>query len=492
MRIGEHNKGTTGSASEGLVRGGALQGASQAGAQDRMSDGGDDAASKDERAQFERVLGEMMQTSGAASVLALQAQQAQSMVVSKQLAAARHVGRGGLGHEKGLVTSGAEQELAGASQLNATRVAEAKLRGEQNQGQSESAGSMQAEEAGKQAQGRTRRSVSAESVRGAQSSAEGMSTKFVSQGSRVESMGLSSLGNGQALAQAATGNSAAQHAHAGKALKQIASVMGSLTGLTQGGGPSVTQRMGSASASRAVSGAAESGAKGGAPQAGVSQGGQRDAMMKPLADAGKESRTRALRQSMKQGVEQAATQGLALALKEGGGTATVRIAPESLGQLAIKLSVRDGEVVMQAQTQTDSARELLSESIPTLREALEAKGLHVRELHVAGPAANEVATRGQDASRAAESQQQDRGAQNQDGKRNAEREGGAFEQQVSSQEGKQLDRDFDEQPSQQRSSQETVQAERAMNEEPMERTHAEREALAAETPLEAGILQWIA
>lgn len=102
---------------------------------------------------------------------------------------------------------------------------------------------------------------------------------------------------------------------------------------------------------------------------------------KQLSHAGAHARTKALQQ----GVEQAMTQGLSLALKEGGGTATVRLAPESLGQLAIKLTVQDGEVTVRAQTQTDSARELLADSVPALKEALESKGLHVRELHVHGP-----------------------------------------------------------------------------------------------------------
>jgi flagellar hook-length control protein FliK len=84
-------------------------------------------------------------------------------------------------------------------------------------------------------------------------------------------------------------------------------------------------------------------------------------------------------------VEQSAMKAMNLALKEGGGDATLRLAPESLGSLKVELSVRDAHVRATFRATTDVARDLLIESTPTLRDALEARGLTVDEVVVEGP-----------------------------------------------------------------------------------------------------------
>jgi flagellar hook-length control protein FliK len=193
----------------------------------------------------------------------------------------------------------------------------------------------------------------------------------------------------------------------------------------------------------------------------------------PTAQAAK-SRT------LRQGVEQAALSSLSLALQDGEGTATVRLAPADLGQLALRLHVRDGEVSLQAQTQTESARDLLNASLPALRDALEAKGLHVRELHVQGPEAHEAPSRAgptvQDAQPGtSRSDQDDRsaGGEKSEGQSSG---GGASNQQSSA--GHQGSGRTD--------------AHHALQEALQSDQHAERATEPTTFLPEAGVLQWIA
>ncbi len=80
--------------------------------------------------------------------------------------------------------------------------------------------------------------------------------------------------------------------------------------------------------------------------------------------------------------------GLAAALRQKGGTVTMRLQPEALGELKIKMSLDAGKVDAKFEVQTDQARQLLGKTMDTLRSALEARGLDVDRLdvQVANPA----------------------------------------------------------------------------------------------------------
>jgi flagellar hook-length control protein FliK len=73
---------------------------------------------------------------------------------------------------------------------------------------------------------------------------------------------------------------------------------------------------------------------------------------------------------------------LASVLKEGGGSMTLRLSPEHLGEVQIKLSLRDGVVRARMETSSDDATKLLQDSLPQLRAALEARGVRVDELTI--------------------------------------------------------------------------------------------------------------
>lgn len=76
------------------------------------------------------------------------------------------------------------------------------------------------------------------------------------------------------------------------------------------------------------------------------------------------------------------SRGLAAALRQNGGTVTLHLKPQELGDLKIRLQIHQGSVEARFEAATDQARGLLNESIDSLRAALEAKGLEVDRLSV--------------------------------------------------------------------------------------------------------------
>jgi len=73
---------------------------------------------------------------------------------------------------------------------------------------------------------------------------------------------------------------------------------------------------------------------------------------------------------------------LAAVLKQGGGTAVLRLQPEHLGQLRIEVTIEADRVSARMEASSDAARELLMDSKETLRSALEARGLSVERIEV--------------------------------------------------------------------------------------------------------------
>lgn len=79
------------------------------------------------------------------------------------------------------------------------------------------------------------------------------------------------------------------------------------------------------------------------------------------------------------------TRGLAAALRQGGGRATLRLTPDHLGQVTIELRVQGTDVAAKIDAATDPARRLLEASTDELRAALEARGLRVERIDIEGP-----------------------------------------------------------------------------------------------------------
>lgn len=74
--------------------------------------------------------------------------------------------------------------------------------------------------------------------------------------------------------------------------------------------------------------------------------------------------------------------GLAAALRQNGGVVTLRMKPEELGEVRIRLQLREGRVDAQFEVQSDRTRTLLDKTIGSLRSALESQGLTVDRLTI--------------------------------------------------------------------------------------------------------------
>jgi flagellar hook-length control protein FliK len=94
--------------------------------------------------------------------------------------------------------------------------------------------------------------------------------------------------------------------------------------------------------------------------------------------------------ALKQGIAQAsfipqASKALTMALRQGEGTVTLRLTPESLGTLKVELTLHNAEVTARLHASTESARQLLIDAQSSLRAALEARGLSVERIEVTAP-----------------------------------------------------------------------------------------------------------
>lgn len=74
--------------------------------------------------------------------------------------------------------------------------------------------------------------------------------------------------------------------------------------------------------------------------------------------------------------------GLASMLRSGGGEMTLRLRPDHLGELKIRMHTEDGGVRASFETRSDGAREAIERGLVRLREQLESKGIRVDELRV--------------------------------------------------------------------------------------------------------------
>jgi hypothetical protein len=75
--------------------------------------------------------------------------------------------------------------------------------------------------------------------------------------------------------------------------------------------------------------------------------------------------------------------GLATLLRHQGGSVTIRLTPETLGQIKINLKIEDSRVWATFQPSSDSSRAAIDQSLAALRTSLEARGLVVERLELA-------------------------------------------------------------------------------------------------------------
>ncbi|MBL8989958.1 MAG: flagellar hook-length control protein FliK [Phycisphaerae bacterium] len=81
-------------------------------------------------------------------------------------------------------------------------------------------------------------------------------------------------------------------------------------------------------------------------------------------------------------MEAQVARGLAAALQQRGGSVTLRLHPEVLGQLRVQMEVSGGLVSVRLEVGSGQARDLLDATVANLRSSLEAKGLNVAKLEV--------------------------------------------------------------------------------------------------------------
>lgn len=74
---------------------------------------------------------------------------------------------------------------------------------------------------------------------------------------------------------------------------------------------------------------------------------------------------------------------MAQAVRDGEGTVTLRLAPEALGPVTIRMTLEEGVVSAMIECSTSDAREMLEGGKESLRASMEARGLHVGTLEMA-------------------------------------------------------------------------------------------------------------
>ncbi len=75
--------------------------------------------------------------------------------------------------------------------------------------------------------------------------------------------------------------------------------------------------------------------------------------------------------------------GLATLLRHQGGSVTLRLTPETLGQIKINLKIEDAHVWATFQPSSEASRDAINQSLASLRAALESRGLVVERLELA-------------------------------------------------------------------------------------------------------------
>lgn len=138
-----------------------------------------------------------------------------------------------------------------------------------------------------------------------------------------------------------------------------------------------------ANAARPAATTSPSGSPTGSNTASVAGPGSLATVRDPLRAFTARPEPKAVRQADPSNLPNQVARGLAAAVRQRDGTLTLRLSPESLGDIKIVVRVESGQVSAQIDAQTDQARQLLSDTASTLRSALEAQGLVVERIEVA-------------------------------------------------------------------------------------------------------------
>ena len=74
--------------------------------------------------------------------------------------------------------------------------------------------------------------------------------------------------------------------------------------------------------------------------------------------------------------------GFSAIMRQNGGSLTLRLQPQDLGEMTIRMGLQPGKVTAAFEVESEQARQLLDANMTTLRSALEARGLGVESLTV--------------------------------------------------------------------------------------------------------------
>lgn len=135
-----------------------------------------------------------------------------------------------------------------------------------------------------------------------------------------------------------------------------------------------TQSPGAVQAARSIGAAGDASTGGGAAmRAAVESGGASSAP----APAEGEAVESAFRASMSRGLD--------AALRQGGGSVTMRLTPPSLGAMRVELTLDQGVVEARLEATQQQAHDLLTRNVHVLRASLEARGLSVERIEITPP-----------------------------------------------------------------------------------------------------------
>lgn len=148
---------------------------------------------------------------------------------------------------------------------------------------------------------------------------------------------------------------------------------------------SISDAISSVGAQRTIS-STESGAKTGDQHAGMDLGNRAKNAAQRLQDPSSADRAVLRKQIMAQ-----VQRGLASIMNTKGGTMKIRLSPEHLGEVNIKMTTNDGHVRVEIDASQSEARLMLKEGLEGLRSAMESRGVQVDELRITGSSSSEFA-----------------------------------------------------------------------------------------------------
>ncbi len=173
----------------------------------------------------------------------------------------------------------------------------------------------------------------------------------------------------------------------------------------------INEIAGAGNKGQAVTGS-ESAGKAGADQGGLDLGNRPQNAGRLMESTPTDDRAMQRQQIMAQ-----VQRGLASIMNTKGGTMKLRLSPENLGEVNIKMTTKDGHVRVSIEAKNDETRSMLKEGLDGLRQSMESRGVRVDDLRVDGRVDGRVdagferflGDSGQDGSRSSRDQHEGRG-----------------------------------------------------------------------------------